>query len=246
MVWRLQHAANQVVSADHSDLCRNASEWTGKVRCFPDRLDLPLHWKKPRRIFVDSMSDLFHPEVPDEFILRVFDTIRKCKTERPGHVFLVLTKRPERMRDFCAWLRFDGYQEMGAPTLAERADSKGYWLMQGLTNLWLGVSIENQETADERIAILLDTPAAHRFVSAEPLLGPVDLQYAAFNGADSLQKMAGLDWVIVGGESGPRARPCDLEWIRSIVRQCRAAVVPIFTKQLGSYVQREEMKCPEK
>jgi len=206
------------------------------LRLVPKALDLPLHWKKPRRIFVDSMSDLFHPEVPDSFVAAVFGVMAEC----PQHRFLVLTKRPERMKK---WF---------APTI--------HW---PLPNVWLGVSVENQETADERIPILLDTPAAHRFVSAEPLLGSIDFskigqhrtdnglgmesweKLDALNGSRFTQTWGGpwiwnglrgpkIDWCIVSGESGLGSRPCDVRWIRSIVQQCESAKVPCFTKQLGT------------
>ena len=178
--------------------------WTARnaahnVVLHPERLDAPLHWRKPRRVFVNSMSDLFHDQVPEEFIERIFDVMR-CETQ---HTFQVLTKRPERMRD-----------------IARREVAENGYLPN---NIWLGVSAEDQATADERIPVLLDTPAAIRFVSAEPLLRPIDLE-----------RYPSLDWVIVGGESGHGARPCDLAWIRNIVEQCKAAAVPVFVKQLGS------------
>lgn len=187
------------------------------VQLHPDRLDSPLHWKKPRRVFVNSLSDLFHEDVSWTFILSVFTTMEKS----PQHTFQILTKRPERMLPVVEWVGRK-FIEMG-----------DLW---PLPNVWLGVSVEDQKTADERIPILLQVPAAVRFLSVEPLLGPVDLLYSAFNGADSFGRMEGLDWVIVGGESGPKSRPCDLAWIRSIVEQCKGAAVPCFVKQLGDYV----------
>jgi len=198
--------------------------WT--VVLHPDRINQPLQWRKPRRIFVNSLSDLFHEDVPDEFIERVFQVMYKADQ----HTFQLLTKRPERMLD---WISRSSYL-CNAP----------------IPNVWLGVSIENQETADERIQILLQTPAAVRFVSAEPLLGVVDfhsiksergyydLMYRYGPGLFDRQSRricdAKIDWVICGGESGPGARPCDVAWIRSIVQQCKWAGVPCFVKQLGS------------
>lgn len=164
----------------------------------------PMKWKRPRRIFVCSMTDLFMDEHSDEMIAQVFDMMKTCH----WHTFQVLTKRPARMRL---------HQAHFAP----------------LPNVWLGVSAENQERADERIPDLLATPAAVRFVSAEPLLGPIRLdQPLNFDGAlwDAMARGA-LGWVIVGGESGPGARPCDVSWIRSLVQQCAAAGVPCFVKQ---------------
>lgn len=173
------------------------------VRLVPEALDLPLRWRKPRRIFVNSMSDLFHEEVPESFIVDVFATMMEARR----HVFQVLTKRPERMRDF----------------LASRPSER-----PTLPNVWLGTSVEDQAAADERIPHLLATPAAVRFLSCEPLLGPVDLDMVVTEGTGC------LDWVIVGGESGRKARPCDVSWVRSLVGQCRAADVPVFVKQLGA------------
>lgn len=222
----------------------------------PERLDEPLRWRKPRRVFVNSMSDLFHDAVPDEFIDCVFAVMALC----PQHTFQVLTKRPERMRRYLSgddiaggWTRSDRWSNAGAKIDAGRAFDCGC-APQILPNVWLGVSAENQETADERIPILLDTPAAVRFVSAEPLLGPIDLlsvtfPHARMNVLEGVgvatrgvvgQSMPNafsnkLDWIITGGESGPRARPCDVVWIRGIVEQCKAANVACFVKQLGSF-----------
>lgn len=199
------------------------------VQTHPDRLDAPLRWRKPSRVFVNSMSDLFHEDVPDEFILRVFLTMGTAMK----HTFLVLTKRPERMRDLVSGYLRD---EMSGPDR----------LPYPLGNVWLGVSVEDQERADERIPILLDTPAAVRFVSCEPMLGPVDLRpwlVCKFPyGPNLLNGMAyprshmtaSLSWVIFGGESGHGARPCDVDWIRDGVRQCREADVAAFVKQLGA------------
>lgn len=177
------------------------------VMTHADRLDQPLRRKKPTTYFVNSMSDLFHEDVPDEFIGKVFDRMAQARR----HTFQVLTKRAERMLALL-------------PTFAARhtaADGSGW----PLPNVWLGVSVENQRFADERIPLLLQTPAAVRFISAEPLLGPI---------RHLGQSVPGLDWCIVGGESGPGARPFDLAWARSIVQQCKAAGVACFVKQLGS------------
>lgn len=217
--------------------------WTGEVRLLPERLEQPLHWRKPRKIFVDSMSDLFHEKVPDEFIDRVFAVMALC----PQHTFQVLTKRPKRMLDYMTY--DDG---VGRWSFIERRAKRIYretygWifhvgkiLIGPLPHVWLGVSIENQATADERIPLLLQTPAAVRFVSAEPLLGPVDLS-VALEGTDYelLHPRKPVDWIIVGGESGISARPCNVEWIRSIVQQCRAAGVACFVKQMGSHHARK-------
>lgn len=187
--------------------------WTGKVRLVPELLDWPLRKRKPLRIFVNSMSDLFHEDVPDEFIAKVFGRMRIT----PRHTYQILTKRPERMR---AWVN----QQMP-------------YIGWPLPNVWLGVSVEDLAMADERIPLLLQTPAALRFVSYEPALGPVDFrEYLRgprwFASEQPMNRW--LDWLIVGGESGPGARPCDVAWIRSAVKQCRAAGVPVFVKQLGA------------
>jgi protein gp37 len=185
------------------------------VRCHHDRLTQPLRWRRPRRIFVNSMSDLFHPAVPAHFIDQVFEIMGACdgRSGRPRHIFQILTKRPELIDE---------------KLYAVTAELPLRYLGGGdyLPNVWLGVSVENQATADARIARLIEIPAAVHFVSAEPLLDHVSF-------AGYLDK---LDWVIVGGESGPGARPCRIEWIRDIVRECKAANVAVFVKQLGGVV----------
>jgi protein gp37 len=228
--------------------------WTGKVELIEEKLAQPLKWRKPRRVFVDSMSDLFHEALPDEAIDKVFAVMALC----PQHTFQVLTKRPERMLAFfAAHNRPSGdalYGLLHGPNMrrVERTMQQGVDAVYPLKNVWLGVSIEDQATADERIPQLLATPAAKRFVSAEPLLGAVDLndlRQELTGGHESwsaLQceedpvddlRFAGvtLDWVIVGGESGPGARPCDVGWVRAIVQQCQASSVPVFVKQLGAH-----------
>ena len=186
---------------------RGGPVWTGDVRIVPELLDAPLRWRKPRRVFVNSMSDLFHDAIPDTFIDRVFAVMAMSDQHR----FQILTKRPERMQRY----------------LTSRGD-------RPLANVWLGVSIENQATADERIPLLLQTLAAVRFVSCEPLLGPIELPA---HDQSMGQSYSPLDWVIVGGESGPGARPCDVRWIRSVVGHCKATRVPVFVKQLGAKYQ---------
>ena len=227
-----------------------------RVQRLPDRLDDPLRHRRPERYFVDSMADLWHADVPDEFIDKVFATMALAA----HHTFLILTKRPERMRLYAErWRAGDTSTDI----LAADQQREGTGWKWPLTNVWLGASVEDQTSADERIPHLLATPAAVRFLSCEPLLGPVDLsrflvcivcggrgtipwsQMAA--GASSSESVAcphcrqstrrdNLDWVIVGGESGPHARPMDLAWMRSLMEQCRATGVPVFCKQLGSHV----------
>lgn len=191
------------------------------VKCHPEKLDIPLRWNKPRRIFVNSMSDLFHEDVPHDFIVEIFEVMAQAS----WHTFQVLTKRPERMRDF-----FLGSSGAGAN-------------VEPLPNVWLGVSCEDQTTADERIPLLLQTPAAVRWVSAEPLLGLIDLDSERGDGLHALgcgDKYCscgdrGIDWLVVGGESGPRARPTHPDWARSLRDQCREASVPFFFKQWGEF-----------
>jgi protein gp37 len=247
-----------------------------------DRLDKPLHWRKPKRVFVNSLSDLFHEDVSDEFIAAVFGVMCAC----PKHTFQVLTKRAQRMHDWVAKMNkagglgvyirchegrsalrglFDSVArtETVNGEIKRRLDDPWMQVMNGagcnygpspLWNVWLGVSCEDQQRADERIPWLLKTPAAVRFVSAEPLLGPLqftklpapkELQRSINGGLcyDALKDNADrffepdhrLGWVIVGGESGPGARPCRVEWILSIVEQCKAAGVACFVKQVGSH-----------
>jgi protein gp37 len=198
---------------------------------------LPLRKRKPT--FIANIGDLFHKGVPFEFIDKVFAVMAIC----PQHTFQILTKRPERMAEYLT---------------SERENHKriGYSANEGiarpinwpLKNVWLGTSCENQETADERIPHLLECPAAVRFLSCEPLLGEIDLYDSLDSDRDNPCKCGDgecsdcwsspaaptVHWVIVGGESGPNARPCNLDWIRSIVLDCKATGVPVFVKQLGS------------
>ena len=212
--------------------------WTGKVSLAEKDIDQPLHWKKPRRIFVNSISDTFHDMVPLEWLDRIFAIMAKA----PQHTFLVLTKRPHYMRDY---MRSRYHFPQTAPQIKPPK------------NIWLGTSVENQAAADERIPFLLSTQAAVRWISAEPLLGPINLEHylcgKGFPVTDDLHdapdgakigcyervgmcwepRLPGLQLCVVGGESGPGARPCDIGWIRSVRDQCKAAGVACFVKQLG-------------
>jgi protein gp37 len=176
-------------------------------------LEEPLHWREPRRIFVNSMSDLFHENLPISDILRVFETMAAAKQ----HTFQILTKRPARMR-YCLSYPDDRL-------VCESAEHHRLLCTMPLPNVWMGVSVEDQKTADERIPLLLWTPAVVRFVSLEPLLSSIDLS----------QWLRGLDWVIVGGESGNSARPFDITWARNVIRQCKHAGCACFVKQLGKH-----------
>jgi len=252
-------------------LTKGGPVWTGKVRLVPELLDWPLRWRgaqaaraegRPSRVFVNSMSDLFHDDVPDEFIAAVFGVMACSK-----HVFQILTKRPERMMRWLRWMEKE--TDANAPELAVQlaANRLGVNLplhpIKGtlrcypwpLRNVWLGVSCEDQARADSRVPLLLQTTAAVRFLSIEPLLGPVNIERALCscpwpNDAmqtrhllgcqadtrrpDDQRRWAGIDWVIVGGESGPGARGCEVAWIRSVVAQCKAADTKCFVKQLGA------------
>lgn len=212
-----------------------------KVTFHPERLDGPLHWKKPSRIFVCSMGDLFHEDVKEEWLRRIIFEMMRSPNK---HTFLVLTKRPKGMAEFIEW--YGSHAIWGGPR-------PGF--LNDFPRIWLGVSIEDQKTADERIPILLKIPAAKRFVSVEPMLGPVDISnfipptkspesicicdrkknnYTADNPYCKWPHgKKFLDWIICGGETGPKARPIDLEWAHSLRDQCRRASVPFFFKQVG-------------
>lgn len=190
----------------------------------------PLRWKRPRKIFVANQTDLFGEWYTDEMIDRVFAVMAMT----PRHTYQVLTKRPERMRAYFA-------KHAGCSRMVEAIDigtgnvRSGSWI-DPLENVWLGASCENQETADERIPLLLQTPAAVRFVSYEPALGPVSLgMYLSRRGLFGKDPLPGLTWVIVGGESGPGARPFHLQWARYVIEQCAAAGVACFVKQAGAH-----------
>lgn len=240
--------------------------WTGRVELVPSKLDEPLRWRSPRRVFVNSMSDLFHEALPDEAIDKVFARMALCDGTRSSgrhHTFQILTKRPRRMLAYFADpdVSYRVAAEVTCRVITGWRPSKGGldWMPEKvwpLPNVWLGVSIEAQATADERIPLLLKTPAAVRFVSYEPALGPVDFTNLRHDGGwlQALGPRGGrnkafdlplLDWLIVGGESGPRARPFDVAWARSAVRQCRESGVACFVKQLGSRPTSDHRARPD-
>lgn len=227
--------------------------WTGAVRFIEERLTQPLRWKRPRRIFVNSMSDLFHKEIPVEIIARIFAVMAAC----PQHTFQILTKRAERLfllndPDFKRMV----FNEAGEFTHAYDGD----W---PLPNVWLGVSCENQPTADERIPCLLGAQAAVRWLSLEPLLGRIDLTEIRLPSEFSISiggsahinclttsdddhfynRHKAIDWVVVGGESGREARPMREDWVIQLRDQCVAASVPFFFKQWGRYVPRTHQEA---
>ncbi|MHB8122623.1 MAG: DUF5131 family protein [Desulfuromonadaceae bacterium] len=204
-----------------------AGKWTGQIRLMEDNLELPLRVRKPTTWAV--WNDFFHEAVPDEFIYRALRIMRDCER----HTFLVLTKRPDRMKQVIGkfWIHHPGF-----------------W---PLPNVWLGVTAENQEQADKRIPILLQISAAVRFVSVEPMLGPVSLRLYLPNPPGKIMVTAGgreyvnrLSWVICGGESGPGARPMHPEWARNLRDQCQVAGVPYFFKQWGEWADPYQAQVP--
>lgn len=216
-VWNPSTGCSKV-----SEGCRNCYAervakrfWKGRafsdVQIHPERLKQPYGWK-PSRIFVDSMSDLFHPNVPDAFIGDVWAEMRMLTQ----HVFIILTKRPERMRELV-------YKFIGR--------------FGCLTNVILGVSVENQNTADSRIPLLLETPGCLRAVSIEPMLGPITLE-------PYLSGIPRLDWVICGGESGPAARPMHPSWPLVLAKECENHGTPFFFKQWGEWREACEVFYP--
>jgi protein gp37 len=212
--------------------------WTGAVELIPSLLGLPLRWRAPRRVFVNSMSDLFHESLSDGAIAQVLAVMLLA----PRHTFQVLTKRPARMQQFLSRRGlYDDVLWRANALRAARPELNGVGIgdpsMHPARWIWWGVSVENQATADERIPLLLETQAAVRFVSYEPALGPVDFHAPLHTVWLGDGRATSLDWVIVGGESGPGARPCEVAWIRSVVRQCREAGVACFCKQMGANVR---------
>ena len=225
---------------------KNGARWTGTVRVVPEHLADPLRWKKPRRIFVNSMSDLFHEKLSNEEIAAVFGVMAAS----PRHTFQVLTKRAERMGEWFAWAA-----QVAPTATCVVAAAAHLWpddrdgrmkFVHGastgrsnwpLPNVWLGVSVEDQRRADERIPLLLETPAAVRFISAEPLLGPIK-GCTSWRHRDLAEYPSKpdrkLDWVIIGSESGPGARPMATEWAAWIVDDCAADGVAVFTKQIAT------------
>lgn len=245
---------------------RAGAVFTGKVALAEKALTQPLKRKKPTTYFVNSMGDLFHENVKPDWLIKAIAVMALC----PQHTFQILTKRSEIMRSAMAaidqsfkgesgieWLKIQraAVEITGDPCAAGVVEDRPW----PLPNVWLGVSAEDQTRADERIPDLLATPAAVRFVSAEPLLGPINLELAQCNcpwPADAIRtrhlmscpadrrphRKWSLDWVIVGGESGPGARPMHPNWARSIRDQCVAAQVPFFFKQWGESKPGSDLK----
>ena len=276
ILWRHAHNPDPKISTPVVGLAekhKGKVRFTGKVALREDRLDWPLRWRRSRRIFVPSHGDPFHKAVPDSFIAEIY-AVMICAVHANGHTFQVLTKRSDRARTLLAdegfWDEVDAFV---AGIIAERVDPlhrrsddlratvDRYGPDNPPPGIWLGVSIEDQATADARIPLLLDTPAAVRFVSAEPLLGPIDFgrfmprvhhhpnndlstpenraAIGAIIHAATRQLGPCLDWIIVGGESGDRARPMSAAWARSIRDEAEAAGVPFLFKQWGSWIDAD-------
>ncbi|MDN5786512.1 phage Gp37/Gp68 family protein [Pseudorhodobacter sp.] len=269
--WRFGHNTKLPQYHGLTQTTKGGSVWTGKVALAEKALLAPLRRRKPTMYFVNSMGDLFHENVPDDWIDRVFAVMALC----PQHTFQVLTKRSKRMRAYFQKDPFDRvflammeHTSRGYPTVKETMQQLGMtWVQPAsrddwwpLRNVWLGVSAEDQTRADERIPDLLNTPAAIRFVSAEPLLGAIDLRrwlYAMLDhhaaglsddpmaagmlcdaikaGRASGPMRPALNWIITGGESGPNARPMHPDWARSIRDQCAEAGVAFHFKQWGEW-----------
>lgn len=252
------------------------ARWNGTVRFVPEKLAEPLRWTRPRRVFVNSMSDLFHEAVPFEQVAAIFGVMAAAHR----HVFQVLTKRPERAREFFRWVVDQEGNPVRTAVVAARANGCDIgWPLPGahplywpLPNVWLGVSVEDQKTADARVPVLLHTPAAVRWVSYEPAIGPVDFErwidpvgvscddvcsdarFVKESEVDTYKRGRelvpccpdfgasatwtkhdpGLDWIVVGGESGPGARPFELAWARRVIEQARVTGCRVFVKQLGA------------
>lgn len=275
VAWRLMHNPNPKIAKKYEGTVAKDSagnlNWTGRINFDEDALLLPLQWRKPSMIFVNSESDLFHKNVKDEWLDQIFAVMALCQQ----HTFQVLTKEPERMRAYMqagrdrvvsymlnkaragvnGWADWIDGRAARHKCWIEKFDEHVGW---PLSNLWAGVSVEDQKTADERISLLLQTPAAVRWISAEPLLSEVDLfdylhhfrcdecgatdtespgdsQAFEFCADDFISEVEGVDWVVCGGESGPGARPMHPDWVRKVRDDCVAAGVPFFFKQQGAW-----------
>lgn len=236
----------------YDGLLAKGGQWNGTIRTVAELLTQPLRWAKPRRIFVNSMSDLFHESLADDVIDRIFAVMALA----PRHTFQVLTKRPERMQAYLSTPNREGIIKGAAWELLGRMpkqSSEGMSAQWPLPNVWIGVSVEDQPSANERVPMLLSTPAAVRWLSMEPLLGAVDLERIQQSSGDtfsatygwmepgSLVRVRGVDWVVVGGESGPDARPMHPDWVDGLQAQCARAGVPFLFKQWGEWIPVCEM-----
>lgn len=242
--WRLAHNPHLVVSSAFTGTVRKtdagALVWTGLVRPLPQRLVWPLKWRKARKIFVCSQSDLFHPKVPFDFIAAAFGVMAMAN----WHTFQVLTKHPRRALEFfhwlneqqggaletCLWLSRRMVGPAVADPLTPYVDKLPAWPLE---NVWFGVTIEDQTRAEERLPLLLRMPVAVRWISAEPMLEALDLETIPVPPS----YLGDIDWVVCGGESAQtraNTRPFDTGWARDLLLQCRNAKVAFFMKQLGT------------
>lgn len=213
------------------------------IQIMEDRLDQPLRWKKPHVVLVNFTGDLFHEDVPEKFLDKVFVRMNVSRT----HIFIILTKRPERMLKYMTRYTNGGWgthEIINHETVMKFTSTRKF--VWPLPNVWMGVSVEDQSTANERIPLLLQTPAAHRWVSFEPALGSIDIQRSTWfaNQSEMRNQLppngVGLDWVVMGGESGKNARPMDPHWARFMRDQCEATGIPFYFKQWGGWVEVEK------
>jgi protein gp37 len=217
------HGFAKLTAGDH--------RWTGRAALIESQLDLPLRWKNPRRIFVNSTSDLFHESLSFEDIAAVFHimTGEAGAEAPPSHVYQILTKRPAQAKNFFRWMtNLSASDEAWLFALGELYRNGGH------PRIWIGVSVEDQAAADERIPLLLELPVSHRFLSCEPLLGPI-----------LIPAIENIDWIICGGESGRGARPMHPDWARSLRDHAIAAGVPFFFKQHGEWLHESQVE-PER
>jgi len=260
-----RNAANPKNTPEVRNAWRDVIPWDGTVRLVESQLSIPLRWKKPRMVATCLHTDLFHKNIPDEWIDRVFAVMGLC----PQHTFQLLTKRPERMRDYITMptrhnrLEHCAYDMVDTALAFEphaRCWDRGASFDWPLPNVHLGVSVENQRTADERIPLLLQTPAAVRFVSLEPMLGPVNLRDEWLSGqtGTAVRRFYDGDWgaverepklsqIILGCESGPHRRPCEIKWMTDVVEQRWGTRAKAFVKQvsIGGKVSHNMDEWPE-
>lgn len=228
--WAERMAARQRWSLYAGLIRPERAAWNGRAEFAVDKLDIPLHWRKPRRVAVSLMGDLFHPEIAFGHIAAIYGVAAAC----PQHTFLILTKRPERRYEFARseFANVPRALERAAASLgsAYRERTATIELVSWpLPNVWEGVSAENQEALEARWPWLARTPAALRWIACEPLLGPIDLDLL---GIEAMSRP--LDWVVAGGESGAHARGSNVQWYRELARQCARAGVPFHLKQFGA------------
>lgn len=218
----LRHASNPKTPQYHG--LTKGGKWTGSARFLPERLDQPSRWRKPSKVFVCSMSDLFHESIGAPAIYLILDAMAR----ESRHTFQVLTKRPQRMR-----LILEPWRN---------------GLVEPPPNVWFGVSVHDQASADYAIPLLLQTPAAVRWVSYEPALGPVDFSVYLPMERPTIpdaSPIRWLDWLVMGGESGPSARPMHPQWARDVRDQCRASGTPFMFKQWGRWMPQSQHQGSE-